>query len=1651
FASGQITSIASNSSLALVGSEAFVADAGHTGSNSALTGLATNAGTLDLELGATISTTGNLNSTNRIQVDVFGREGGSHLTVGGTLSNSGSIQLGPGDSSLSADSAIGAAALVNNGSIDLFGGTGGTDATLAVAGNLTNSASHAINVHASGVLTVGGTLTNNGTINDSGTMSLAGAIAGQGTIALGDDSSLELHGSVASGQTIALGASSDLVIDNPASFAGTITGFAAGDAIDFAGRQVADYSFASSLLTVHFQDGSSSSIHLSGDFDSLVKESDGHGGTEIVVPEPDATFDGFYSALSALGNAASDGSIGGTIYGLATQAEASAVENALGMLGQAALGSDAAALWESVHSDSIAAARTLAGDGKASALTDSLSLYNTLIAGAVGAIGGGLSQSVETNVLAAATTLGNHISAGASSTQLRTDLTGLLATMAGSHAGSAAWQAAFNAAAPLADAVAGDAAGSAKLQGDVAALYDKIASGALDALGGSALQNAYAHGGQTIVGLGSDIAQGASAEQLVEDVDTIFGSVAAGASAGESVDETVGVFQNIVAGAQRLGSTVLAGGTNEQLRLDSQTLMALVESNEVAKRTGDDGQGYSSAANFAGAMMHYISAGASKADLLALSKAALVPVLGQFNDTQWGQLEAGVTQAAKALLPQFSAGGATAQHAEATFLQTILADYITVIGNSSTAKQGAITQLAHSLGIDVGTHDTASLLTDLGDFGSTLFSGLPAGIGLSSEASPGASGSGIQIGPVSITGQQIIDYAMGLGSAGAAQGFLEATAGVFGVTEGVAGLLAELGLGAAAAAEAAPILVGAGVALALDWALVSLLNQLNHTHNTPLGQQAWNALNNWAKNPTLPHIPLPTWGDVHMTTLDGTAYNFQAVGEFVLSESTKAGNSFEVQARMQPWAQGTGVSVMTEIAAKVGSDRVTFDIGRANTVWVDGKAAKLDLNHPVVELDGGAVAEVAPNSYLVTWKTGETIAVTDSGTYLNVTTLLGTGDGPNSVKGLLGPADGAAHAFELADGTVLNQPLTAAELYGEFANSWRVTNKTSLFDYGKGQTTATFTDKDFPAHPITLADLPADVVANAAAVVAAAGITDPVIAQQAELDFLATGDASFIATASQVQAQSAVPTTTLVDPSAAGAPAMAGIGAHDAKLTQATAGTTAVTFEVYLTQAATSDTTIHYAVVGGAGHLGASAFGGTLPSGDAVIRQGQTTAEVTITLPADALGSDASDLLQLAITPPTGIDAFAKTAQTEIVNGTPTRGTDAVPAFVLSGSTGTLTHKGNAWTLDLGKVGGGKTASTTLNFVNTATAGDTMGTPTFRLPAGAAFLNTVLGSQLSIDLSTATAGTFKEVVKVDATESNDSGFSGSLPRQTLTVIAEVTPAPGTPGRDTIVGTAGPDKISGLGGADTLSGAGGNDILNGGTGNDTLNGGSGRDTLNGGPGADKMAGGRGNDTYVVDNAHDKVIEAKNGGTDLVKSAISYKLGANIENLTLTGHKAINGTGNAVANHITGNTAANHLSGGGGNDVLSGANGADVLDGGVGKDILVGGKGNDLFLFDSKVTAANADHIRDFGLGHDRIELQNAAFTALTHVGKLAADDFVANTAGKATTTDQHIIYDTKTGGLFYDADGSGTARAGVLFATLDNHAHVTLTAADFLVV
>lgn len=160
------------------------------------------------------------------------------------------------------------------------------------------------------------------------------------------------------------------------------------------------------------------------------------------------------------------------------------------------------------------------------------------------------------------------------------------------------------------------------------------------------------------------------------------------------------------------------------------------------------------------------------------------------------------------------------------------------------------------------------------------------------------------------------------------------------------------------------------------------------------------------------------------------------------------------------------------------------------------------------------------------------------------------------------------------------------------------------------------------------------------------------------------------------------------------------------------------------------------------------------------------------------------------------------------------------------------------------------------------------------------------------------------------------------------------------------------------------------VLIGNSAANSLSGGLGNDTLNGGAGNDTMNGGNGNDTFVVDSASDITTEALDNATggisDTVQSSVSYVLGSGttagsngfgIDNLTLTGTAAINGTGNAKNNIITGNSGSN---------TLRGNLGADQYFTGAGSDRII-------LSFGGSSTAVSTDLIGDLTYLSDKIDL------------------------------------------------------------------------------
>jgi Ca2+-binding RTX toxin-like protein len=130
---------------------------------------------------------------------------------------------------------------------------------------------------------------------------------------------------------------------------------------------------------------------------------------------------------------------------------------------------------------------------------------------------------------------------------------------------------------------------------------------------------------------------------------------------------------------------------------------------------------------------------------------------------------------------------------------------------------------------------------------------------------------------------------------------------------------------------------------------------------------------------------------------------------------------------------------------------------------------------------------------------------------------------------------------------------------------------------------------------------------------------------------------------------------------------------------------------------------------------------------------------------------------------------------------------------------------------------------------------------------------------------------------------------------------------------------------------------------------------------------------------------------------------------------------------------------------GNDTIDAGSGDDVLYGGTGKDFLKGGTGADFFVFDTKPNASNVDTIDDFSVKDDMIVLDHLIYRNIGTAGSRSSELFRVNTTGKAGDGSDRIIYNSKTGALNYDPDGTGS-KVAVQIAVLD--AGLKLTIADF---
>ncbi|MEM7212628.1 MAG: Calx-beta domain-containing protein [Pseudomonadota bacterium] len=721
------------------------------------------------------------------------------------------------------------------------------------------------------------------------------------------------------------------------------------------------------------------------------------------------------------------------------------------------------------------------------------------------------------------------------------------------------------------------------------------------------------------------------------------------------------------------------------------------------------------------------------------------------------------------------------------------------------------------------------------------------------------------------------------------------------------------------------------------------------------------------------------FGDPHLVTLDGLGYDFQAVGEFTLVEAT-AGAALNVQIRTAPVEGSDLVSIISAMSADMGQGvSLMLDVNRSPALLIDGVATDVPATGvtPVAAGDGNVYFD--GEAYTIVFGTGDALKIAVFDDFMNVCVFLDPANaGGRTLHGLLGNADGdLSNDYSLRDGSPIpvdqisfdgnNVPSLEFDfLYGTYADSWRITDGTSLFHYdgtSGDEGTADYTDTNFPVGVLTTDVLPADILADAIAAADAAGITDPVLRESAILDFALTGDDEFAAGAAGVAAD---PEVNSAPTSAPDLPTTVGVTPVVTSITEGDDGSVqTVFFTVYRIGDTDQALSVDWSI---GGDIDAADLAPLAPlTGQVTFAQGETTQTFSVDMLAERSNEDDEDIVA-SITAPNGVLVGAPSAITTIltddfgavgVDDTQTalnldgvtisvadllandRDPDGDPISISGVSATTFLGAPISYTfgdadITLDLAGTVVNPGETIQDAFTYTVTDFFGgedTVTVSLTIGDSVGQAIVGDETGTVINgTALADA------IDAGGGNDIVLSGD-------------------GNDDADGGTGNDAIAGEAGNDTIMGGFGNDLVDGGAGNDTLFGGNDNDILIGGPGEDAYFGGAGFDTADLRSSATGVIVDLSGATPN---------GGGAAGDTFDGIEQVLGS-TTGANTLIGDGGGNTLIGGDVDDDLNGGGGDDRIIGRGGMNTLTGGDGNDIFQIDS-----NADLVVELGgEGYDRV--------------------------------------------------------------------------------
>jgi len=243
------------------------------------------------------------------------------------------------------------------------------------------------------------------------------------------------------------------------------------------------------------------------------------------------------------------------------------------------------------------------------------------------------------------------------------------------------------------------------------------------------------------------------------------------------------------------------------------------------------------------------------------------------------------------------------------------------------------------------------------------------------------------------------------------------------------------------------------------------------------------------------------FGDPHLMTFDGIRYDLQPVGELTLARDATDGA--EVQIRTKAWGTRTDVASAVATAVRIGGDIMAF--------YNDGTIRR---NHAVSAFPEGKTMLAtgtlcrSGSIFVLVWPDNTQVRIDTSREFLGVRVYV-PAQRKGKMTGLLGTFDDVTtNELFTRQGAAVATPVAFATFYGTYAESWRITQASSLFDYAGTATTETFTDRTFPQQLAVTSSLAPVESTAAIAMCQAAGVSTGWL-DACVLDVALTADARF--------------------------------------------------------------------------------------------------------------------------------------------------------------------------------------------------------------------------------------------------------------------------------------------------------------------------------------------------------------------------------------------------------------------------------------------------------------------------------------------------------------------------------------------------------------